>query len=308
MSTGTGDAVEIREEIREWKEKRKAVILAHYYQRPEVQEIADFVGDSLQLARLAAGVDAGVIVFCGVYFMAESAKILSPEKTVLLPEAGAGCPLADMATAEDVRARKEAIPGCIVVAYVNSSAAVKAESDIVCTSSNAVKVVNSLPGGRPVLFVPDGNLGNYVSRQTGRRLVLWDGYCNVHHKLTAEDIRVARAAHPEALVMVHPECRPEVIDLADHVSSTGGMIRFAQESLHRAFIVGTEEGIIHPLRKACPGKSFFPAASRLVCPNMKLTTLEKVKYALEVMEPQVEVDPAVAKGARLALDRMLEIS
>lgn len=308
MSAGTGDMVAIREEIREWKEKRKAVILAHYYQRPEVQEIADFVGDSLQLARQAAGVAAEVIVLCGVYFMAESAKILSPEKTVLLPEAGAGCPLADMATAEDVRLRKEEIPGCIVVTYVNSSAAVKAESDIVCTSSNAVKVVNSLPADRPVLFVPDGNLGKYVSRQTGRKLFLWEGCCIVHHQLTAEDIRFARAAHPEALVMVHPECRPEVIDLADYVGGTGGMIRFAQESPHKAFIVGTEEGMIYPLRKACPDKAFYPAASFLVCRNMKLTTLEKVKTALEAMEPQVEVDPAVAERARRALERMLEIS
>ena len=244
QDTGMGKELELGQEIRELKKKHGAVILAHYYQRPEIKQIADFVGDSLQLAQQAAGVDAGVIVFCGVYFMAESAKILSPEKTVLLPEKSAGCYLADRATGEGVRARKKEIPGCVVVTYVNSSAAVKAESDIVCTSANAVKVVNSLPEDKPVLFVPDRNLGHYVARQTGRKLILWDGCCNVHDNLTAEEVKAVKDAHPDALVMVHPECRPEVIDIADHVSSTGGMLKFAEKSDNTSFIVGTEEGLL----------------------------------------------------------------
>lgn len=306
MSQDTGLLTELGREIGELKKKRGAVILAHYYQRPEIKEIADFVGDSLQLARQAASVDAGVIVFCGVYFMAESAKILSPEKTVLLPEKSAGCYLADRATGEGVRARKEEIPGCVVVTYVNSSAAVKAESDIVCTSSNAVKVVNSLPKDKPVLFVPDRNLGHYISRQTGRQLHLWDGCCNVHDNLTVQEVRAARDAHPGALVMVHPECRPEVIDIADHVSSTGGMLKFAKESPNTSFIVGTEEGLLYSLEQACPYKFFYPAAPHLTCPDMKLTTLEKVRNALVKMEPQIQVDPAVAEKAQLALSRMLE--
>ncbi|HHW40953.1 MAG TPA: quinolinate synthase NadA [Syntrophomonadaceae bacterium] len=300
--------VELSREIGELKEKRRAVILAHFYQRPEVQDVADFVGDSLQLAQQAAATDAEVIVFCGVYFMAESAKILSPDKTVLLPELEAGCPLADMAAAEAVRARKEEMPGCTVVTYVNSSAAVKAESDIVCTSSNALKVISSLPEDKPILFVPDGNLGNYVSRMTGRTLTLWDGYCHVHNRLTSEEIKAARAEHPGAPVVVHPECRPEVIDLADHVASTGGMLKYVRNSQASSFIIGTEQGMLYPLRKACPDKNFYPAARHMLCPNMKLTTLEKVKWALVDMEPRIEVDPEIRLKARRALARMLELS
>lgn len=307
MSQNTGMITELGREIRDLKKKRGAVILAHFYQRPEIKEIADFVGDSLQLAQQAAIVDAGVIVFCGVYFMAESAKILSPEKMVLFPEKSAGCYLADRATGEGVRARKKEIPDCVVVTYVNSSAEVKAESDIVCTSANAVKVVNSLPQDKPVLFIPDRNLGHYISGQTGRELYLWDGCCNVHDNLTAEEVNAARDAHPGALVMVHPECRPEVIDIADHVSSTGGMLKFARESDNASFIVGTEEGMIYSLNKACPDKLFYPAAPHMICPDMKLTTLEKVRDALVKMEPQIQVDPAVVEKAQRALSRMLEI-
>jgi quinolinate synthase len=303
-----GKELELGQEIRELKKKRGAVILAHYYQRPEIKEIADFVGDSLQLAQQAASVDAGVIVFCGVYFMAESGKILSPDKTVLLPEKSAGCYLADRATGEGVRLRKEEISGCVVVTYVNSSAAVKAESDIVCTSSNAVKVVNSLPEDKPVLFVPDRNLGHYISCQTGRELILWDGCCNVHDNLTAEEVEAAKDAHPDALVIAHPECRPEVIDIADHVSSTGGMLKFAKESDNTSFIVGTEEGMLYSLKQACPDKNFYSAAPHMTCPDMKLMTLEKVKNALVKMEPQIQVDPSVAEKAQRALSRMLEIS
>ncbi len=308
MREETANVVELSRKIKELKEKRKAVILAHFYQRPEVQDVADFVGDSLQLARQAADTDAEVIVFCGVYFMAESAKILSPEKIVLLPEAEAGCPLADMASAPAVRAKKEEIPDCLVVAYVNSSAAVKAESDVCCTSANAPKVVSSLPSERPVLFVPDRNLGDYVSRQTGRALIPWDGYCHVHDCLTAAEIETARAAHPEAAVVVHPESPPEVIELADHVASTGGMIKYAGSAPASSFIIGTEQGLLYPLQKACPNKSFYPAASHMICPSMKLTTLEKVKRVLEDLAPRIEVAPEIRDRARKALTRMLELS
>jgi quinolinate synthase len=298
---------ELSQQIGELKQKRKAVILAHFYQRPEVQDVADFVGDSLQLAQQAAATDAGVIVFCGVYFMAESAKILSPDKIVLLPEQEAGCPLANMATPEAVRARKESLPGCIVVTYVNSSAAVKAESDFCCTSANALKVIEAMPQERPVLFVPDRNLGAYVAQRSGRRLELWDGYCHVHDRLSPADIRQARAEHPGAPVMVHPECRPEVIAMADYVASTGGMLKYPGTVQASTFIVGTEQGLLHFLEQTYPDKSFYPAGSHMVCPNMKLTTLEKVKWALDDMAPQVEVQPEVRDGARLALRRMLEI-
>jgi quinolinate synthase len=239
--------------------------------------------------------------------MAESAKILSPEKIVLLPEEDAGCPLADMASPEAVRSRREALPGSIVVTYVNSSAAVKAESDFCCTSSNALRVVEAMPPERPILFVPDRNLGQYIARRTGRRLELWDGYCHVHDRLTVGEIQAARAEHPEALVMVHPECRPEVIDQADYVSSTGGMLKYAGSSPAPAFIIGTEQGLLHSLKKAYPDKFFYLAASHMVCPNMKSTTLEKVRWALEDMTPQIEVDPHVQERARQALARMLEI-
>lgn len=301
------DIAELSRRIAELKERRRAVVLAHYYQSPEVQEVADFIGDSLQLARQAAATAAEVIVFCGVFFMAESAKILSPDKVVLLPEPEAGCPLADMASAEALRQKKAEVPGCLVVSYVNSSAAVKAESDVICTSANAERVVASLPADKPVIFVPDGNLGHYVSRKTGRPLILWGGYCHVHHDLRAADIARARSEHPGAPVLVHPECRPEVVELADCVTSTGGMIRYVQESSERSFIIGTEEGLLHFLRKSCPDREFYPAARHLVCPNMKLTTLEKVKWSLESLEPQIQVDPAVQEGAHRALARMLAL-
>ncbi|MGB9793100.1 MAG: quinolinate synthase NadA [Thermacetogeniaceae bacterium] len=308
MGEPDAKGAELIREIRELKRKRKAVILAHYYQRPEVQEIADFVGDSLQLAQQAAATEAEVIVFCGVYFMAESAKILSPQKTVLIPEPAAGCALADMATPEAVRARREENPGCVVVSYVNSSAAVKAESDIVCTSANALKVVSSLPAEETVLFLPDRNLGSYVARLTGRSLVLWDGRCPVHDRLTAGEVMAAKARHPEAKVLVHPECRPEVIDLADRVAGTGGMLEYVKSSQASSFIIGTEEGMLYPLKKAAPDKEFFLAADHLICPDMKLTTLEKVARALLEMEPRVELEQEVMLNAQRALKRMLELS
>lgn len=294
--------------LQKLKKERNAVILAHVYQRPEVQEVADFVGDSLQLSQQAAQTDADVIVFCGVHFMAESAAILSPEKIVLLPEERAGCPMADMVTAEALRKRKAEIPGVQVVTYVNSSAEVKAESDVCCTSSNAVKVVAAMPKDRPILFIPDKNLGDWVSKKTGREMILWEGYCNTHERLTVEDIDKAKAAHPEAQVIVHPESRPEVVAMADYVASTTGLVKYAVDSDANSFIVGTEEGILHPLRKKAPHKNFYLASQRLVCPNMKATSLEKVVWSLQEMQPQITVEPAIREKALASLERMLALA
>lgn len=303
-------AAEIKQltgEINRLKQQRNAVILSHVYQRPEVQEVADFVGDSLELSRLAAGTAADVIVFCGVHFMAESAAILSPQKTVLLPEEDAGCPMADMVTAEALRAKKAELPGAVTVCYVNTSAEVKAECDIACTSANAVRVVASLPGDKPIIFVPDKNLGRYVAGQTGRDMFLWEGYCNTHDRLTAEEVQQVKERHPEALLLVHPECRPEVVAMADHVASTTGMLRFAGEHPATEFIVATETGILHQFNKRYPGKRFYPASSKLVCPNMKATTLDKVLKALQTMEPRVTVPGAIRERALNCLERMLAV-
>ncbi|MTV48514.1 quinolinate synthase NadA [Heliobacillus mobilis] len=290
------------------KKERNAVILGHVYQRPEIQEVADYVGDSLQLAQQAAKTDADVIVFCGVHFMAESAAILSPDKIVLLPEENAGCPMADMVTAEALRKRKAEIPGVQVVAYVNSSADVKAECDICCTSSNALKVVQSLPQDRPILFIPDKNLGHWVAQQTGRKdIILWEGYCNTHDRLTAADIDKAKAEHPEAEVIVHPECQPEVVAKADFVASTTGLINYAVNSPKDSFIIGTEEGVLHPLRKKAPQKNYYLATRQLICPNMKATSLEKVVWSLQEMRPRITVDPVIREKALASLERMLAI-
>lgn len=298
----------LAEEIRQLKKERKAIILSHVYQRPEIQDVADYVGDSLGLSQKAAQTDAEVIVFCGVHFMAESAAILSPDKIVLLPEIRAGCPMADMVTVEELRETKKEIPGVIVVCYVNTSAAVKAESDVCCTSANAVKVVSSLPKDRPILFIPDQNLGHYVAKKTGRDIILWGGYCSTHDKLTKEEVLEAKKVHPGALVLVHPECRPEVVELADAVASTTGMIRYARESEAREFIIGTEEGILYQFQKQCPDKKFYLASPKLICPNMKATTLEKVHRSLLTLEPRVTVPPEVRERALAALLRMLELS
>lgn len=299
---------ELSLKIRKLKQERKAIILSHVYQRPEVQDVADFIGDSLGLSQQAAGTDAEVIVFCGVHFMAESAAILSPDKIVLLPEENAGCPMADMITEFDLSRKKQEVPDATVVCYVNTSAAVKAESDIACTSANAVKVVVSIPPGKPVIFVPDRNLGHYIMKKTGREMMLWDGYCNTHHRLTAEDVVKAREDHPGALVLVHPECRPEVVDLADEVSSTTGMIRFARESRAKEFIIGTEAGILYPLQKQCPEKQFYLASEKMICPNMKATTLEKVYRALVNLAPRITVSQGIRERAVRSLERMLAIS
>jgi len=294
------------DEILSLKKQKKAVILVHNYQRGEVQDIADFIGDSLGLSQSAAKTDADVIVFCGVHFMAETAAILCPEKTVLLPDIESGCPMADMITAENLRQRKKELPDATVVCYVNTSAEVKAESDICCTSANAVKVVESLGAGE-VLFIPDQYLGHYVSTRTGREMHLWPGYCPTHVRILPEDITGLKREHPQAKAIVHPECRPDVIGVADEVMSTGGMIRYARESESREIIIGTEFGIIHRLKKENPGKTFFPASKNAICPNMKLITLEKVLWALQDMEFPVTVPEEIRIKAKSAVDKMLEI-
>ncbi len=293
-------------EIEQLKKQKNAVILSHFYQRPEIQEIADFVGDSLELARKAAATDADVIVFCGVHFMAESAAILSPEKIVLLPEINAGCPMADMVDAESLRHKKSQMPGAVVVCYVNTSAEVKAECDIACTSANAVKVINSIPKERPILFVPDKNLGRYVAAQAGRdNLTAWEGFCVTHDLLTKSQLAKVKEEHPGALVLAHPECRPDVVAMADVVASTSGMLKYAEESTHKEFIICTEKGIMHQFKKRCPDKIFYHASEKMVCPNMKATTLEKVHRSLLTMEPRVTVPAGIREKALKSLELML---
>jgi quinolinate synthase len=301
------DRTDILSQITELKRQRNAVILAHNYQLPEIQDMADFTGDSLELSRKAASLDADVIVFCGVHFMAETAAVLSPGKTVLLPEPAAGCPMADMITGRELRMWKEKYPGRKVVCYVNTSAEVKAESDICCTSSNAIAVVNWL-GEDEVLFVPDKNLAAYVARETGKTLIAWDGYCYVHHKFRPEDIREARVRHPGAEVWVHPECPLGVIDLADKVLSTGKMVAEARTTKAREVIIGTEKGILYRLGKENPAVRFFPAREAALCVHMKMTTLEKVLDALKAKVPPVTVPAPIADRARGAIEAMIKIS
>ncbi len=294
-------------EIMLLKTQRDAIIVAHNYQRDEVQAIADVVGDSLALARYCAESAASTIVFCGVHFMAESAKILSPEKTVLLPERDAGCPMADMVEASDLQAWKLEHPGVAVVCYINSSAAVKAESDICCTSSNAVAVVRSLEA-REILFVPDCNLGQYVATLVPEKMIhLWPGYCITHHRVTVNDVDAARRAHPDALLLAHPETQPEVWQVADFVGSTKQIIDYAKQSPAQKFLIGTEMGVFWKLRQNNPDKQFFLLAPGLICPNMKKTTLLSVHDALLKNQYPIETSPAVSEGARTALMRMLAI-
>lgn len=295
-------------EIAQLSKERKAVILAHYYQPLEIQDVADFVGDSLQLAQQAAKTEAKVVVMCGVKFMAESAALLCPDKLVLLPELGAGCSLADMAAPEALKELKKKYPEALVVCYVNSSAAVKAESYICCTSSNAVKVVNSLPEDREIIFVPDKNLGNWVQRQTGRQMILWEGCCSVHHNLSVEDVRTVKEQHPEAEVLVHPECRPEVIDLASGVFSTAGMINYVGQAKTDSFIIGTEKGLLHQLQRRYPDKKFYLASSSLICQDMKVITLEKLRDSLYMLRPIITIVEEVKEPAARSLERMLAIS
>ena len=296
----------LEERILKLKREKNAVILAHNYQLGEVQDIADFVGDSLELSQNAAKTTADVIVFCGVHFMAETAAILCPDMTVLLPDTHAGCPMADMITAKQLKQRKDELPGATVVCYVNTTAEVKAESDICCTSANGVKVVESLDS-EEILFVPDQYLGHYVSTKTDKKMTFWPGYCPTHVRIQPQDIIRLKQEYPRAKVAVHPECRPEVIALADEVLSTGGMIRYARREDINKMIVGTEMGIIYRLRKENPGKRFIPVSEQAICPNMKLITLEKILWSMEEMAPQVKVPEAIRLKAKAAVDRMLAI-
>jgi len=320
----------LREKILELKHQRKAIILAHNYQRDEVQEIADFTGDSLELSRTASGIECDVIVFAGVNFMAESASILCPDKTVLLTEIEAGCPMADMIHVDTPRWERKSFPGfhnpppyiypkeftlkaikaqhpgVPVVAYVNTTAEVKSESYICCTSANIVKVIESLPH-ETVISIPDKNLSMWAQKNTKKKVIAWDGFCHVHERVRPEDLKKAREEHPKALVMAHPECKLEVLEMADHVTSTSGMLRFAGSSSEKEFIVGTEIGLLYRLRKENPGKIFYPLRKDMICPNMKKTTLESILRALKENNYIITVPEEIRIPAKKALDRMLEI-
>jgi len=298
--------MKLLERIEKLKVECNAVILAHNYQPGEIQDLADFTGDSLDLSIKAAETDAKLIVFCGVRFMAETAAILSPEKTVLLPDKEAGCPMADMITAEQLRELKSKHPEALVVCYVNTSAEVKAESDYCCTSANAAEVVESLPKDRQIIFVPDRYLGQYVAEKSGRDFVLWPGYCHVHMLITEDDINKAKAYWPDAIVMAHPECTRPVKELADRILSTSQMLRFAKESNTKQFIVATEKGIIHALTKQNPDAEFIAVSERAICPNMKKITVEKVLWALEYKRNEIAVPEKIRQKAKRALDRMVE--
>jgi quinolinate synthase len=301
------DKKELTRNILELKERRNAVIVAHNYQIDDVQAIADVIGDSFALSKYCASSPRDVIVFCGVHFMAESAKILSPQKTVLLAEIHAGCPMADMVNVEDLRALKRYHPDAAVVCYINTSAAVKAECDICCTSSNAVKVIQSL-AEEEIIFVPDKNLGNYIAKKVPeKRMIIWDGFCVTHHRVTLEEVRKAKEAHPDALILVHPECRPEVIEQADFVGSTRQIIDFAAASKERKFIIGTEMGVLYSLKKGNPEKTFYLLSQGLICPNMKKTRLESVYNALKEMQYGIELEEEIIIKARTTLERMLKV-
>jgi len=299
---------ELVNRIKELKEKRRAVIVAHNYQVDDVQEIADMVGDSFALSKYCASSKADTIVFCGVHFMAESAKILSPDKTVLLPVLDAGCPMADMVTAEALREVKKRHPGAAVVCYINSSAEVKAESDICCTSSNAVNVVRSVKE-KDIIFVPDKNLGSYIAKKVPEKnIILWEGFCITHHRIKADEAKKIKELYPDALLLVHPECRPEVVALADFVGSTKKIIEFASQSNSSRFIIGTEMGVLYKLKKDNPQKTFYLMSQGLVCANMKKTRLEDVYNALNEMKYSIELDEDIRIRAKKSLDRMLEIA
>ncbi|GIP36354.1 quinolinate synthase NadA [Paenibacillus sp. J2TS4] len=297
---------ELKERILQLKKEKNAIILAHYYQRDEIQEVADFRGDSFLLAQKAATTDAEVIVFCGVHFMGESAKILAPNKTVIIPDERAGCPMADMVNVDGLRALKKQHPNAKVVAYINTSAEVKSETDICCTSANAIKVIESVDSDE-IIWVPDKNLGDYVSKFTDKKMIIWEGYCNTHDMLTVKDVEEMRAKYPDAEFVVHPECRPEVVKLADFVGSTTAIIKHCRESDRDEFIVGTEDGTGYQLRKDSPHKKFHFATKYLVCPNMKVNNLKKVARCLETLSPEIYVPPQVADQARLSLERMLQV-
>ena len=291
------------DKIAKLKKEKNAVILVHNYQRPEIQDIADFLGDSLELAREAAKTDARIIVFCGVRFMAETAKILSPEKTVLLPRKEAGCPMADMITAEDLRRLKKNYPDAKVVSYVNTNADVKAESDVCCTSANAIEVVRNVKAER-IIFTPDKNLAAYCQRFVDKEIIPWNGYCYVHEKIREEEVHLAKEKFPDALLLVHPECKPSVIDLADEVLSTSGMVSFAKKSDKKRFLIGTEEGLIYRLKRENPGKEFYAAGTAKMCLNMKLTTLNDVYSSLKEEYYPIRLKEEIIKSAQKALMAM----
>jgi quinolinate synthase len=298
---------QIIEKINHLKQDRGAVILAHNYQPGEIQDLADFCGDSLGLSIKASQTEAAIIVFCGVHFMAETAAILSPNKTVLLPDASAGCPMADMITAEQLRELKSKYPDALVVCYVNSSAEVKAESDYCCTSANAVGVVNSMPQDRRIIFVPDKYLGSFVAKRTGRDIILWQGYCPTHVVITAEEIQTAKQKYPQAVVLAHPECTEPVREVSDQLLSTSQMLRFAGGSDAEEFIIATEIGIIHTLQKQNPDKKFMAASERAVCPNMKKISLEKLLWSLEDMLYKITVPDEIRRRASRSLEIMVAV-
>ncbi|MCG3138561.1 MAG: Quinolinate synthase A [Phycisphaerae bacterium] len=306
-------SLDLEGEIRRLKDELHAVILAHYYQEDEIQDIADFIGDSLALAQYAAKTSAEVIVFCGVHFMAETAKILNPDKQVLLPDLDAGCSLADRCPAPDFAAFLRRHPGHFVVSYINCSAAVKALSDVICTSSNAVKIVQQIPADRPIIFAPDRHLGRWVMKQTGRPMVLWDGFCVVHEQFSQRRIWQLKTQHPRALVIAHPECEEAVLGLADHIGSTSSLLNFVKNSPHDEFIVVTEAGILHQMRKSRPEAKLIPAppssgCNCSLCPYMRLNTLEKLYLCMRNRQPEIVVDPEVAARARKAIELMLSWS
>lgn len=299
--------LDLEDKIKELKKKRHAIILAHNYQLPEVQDVADFRGDSLELSRKASSTEAKVIVFCGVHFMAETASIICPDKKVIMPDINSGCPMANMITQDALRKLKEKHPKAIVVGYVNTSASVKAELDVCCTSTNAVAVVDALKDKEEIIFVPDKYLADFVEKKTGKKLIKWNGYCPTHVKILPEDIIREKKFHPQAKVIVHPECIPKVIGLADDALSTSKMCEFARQTEAKEVIVGTEVGLIYRLKKDNPTKEFYPATERAVCPNMKRTTQEKILWALEELKEEVKVSDEIRKRAKKAIDKMLEI-
>lgn len=308
------EGIDIKQEITKLKKERDAVVLAHYYQKGEIQDIADYIGDSLQLARIAAELKEKVIVLCGVHFMGETAKILCPDKIVIVPDINAGCSLADSCPADEFKKFIEAHPGHTVISYVNTSAAVKALTDVLVTSSNAKKIVDTFDKDEKIIFGPDRNLGNYINSTTGRNMVLWDGACHVHEQFSLEKIVELKKQYPEAEVLAHPECKKTVLMVADKVGSTAALLQHAINSECKQFIVATESGILHEMQKKCPGKTFIPAPpndSTCACNDcsyMKLNTLEKVYNSLKYLAPQIEVDEAVAKEARKPIERMLALS
>lgn len=297
----------IESQILSLKKKHQAIILAHNYTRPEVQDIADFVGDSLELARKAASCKAPVIVFCGVRFMAETAKILCPDSIVLHPNPEAGCPMADMANQKAVATYRKDHPNTLIVAYVNTTAETKTQVDICCTSGNAEKLIASLPKDKEILFLPDKNLGRNISKKLGREMTFWPGCCPTHNRILPKLIMEAKAKHPDAIVLVHPECIPEVVAIADQALSTGGMLKFVKESSCKSFIIGTESGIIHRMQRENPDKNFYPLEPDVHCPNMKKITLENILFCLQDLSPRIELDAETIRRARLPIDRMLEV-